>query len=117
MLNFFIKIKTVNSCYKNLKVSQKTIIYIYLYILKKNSITFLFKSSFLNKKKTLIQSPFHYKNSKKGVYLNTVTHFICMEVYFSSKETCFFFLKRSVLLNPGFFNIQKIKIKGILSSC
>jgi hypothetical protein len=117
MLNFFLKIKAVNSCYKNLKVSQKTILYVYLYILKKNSIAFSLKSNFICKKKTLIQSPFHYKNSKKSVYLNTVTHFVNMSIVFKGKENSVFFFKKNFLINPGFFNIQKAKFRCRLAKC
>ena len=112
MLNFFLKIKTVNTCFKGLKISSKTVLYLYFYILKKNSISFVFKNSSNSKSFVIIQSPFHYKNSKKKVHNVTKNSTIIFSLKSTLIKRQLFFLKKFFFLNPFFFKIKKIKVRS-----
>lgn len=112
MLNIFVKFKCPNFCDKKIKISKRVVFFIFFFILKKNGFFFLFKSLVRDKKFTILQSPFHYKNSKKNIHSGTFSSFLILKTACFYNKKSFFFLKKQLFLNFGFLSLDKLKIRG-----
>ncbi len=110
MLNLKFYLESRRFFFKNLKVSNKTLIYLYAIILKKKNTTLAFRNLNLNKSYVIIKAPFHYKNSKKKVYENCVNTVLYLKVRGSFKKNFIFFFRKLFLQNSGFFKINKTVI-------
>jgi hypothetical protein len=112
MLKVFLKLKSNYVFFKNLKASNKTLLFIFFFILNKNFSFFKFRVLSKRKLFTIIQSPFHYKNSKKNVENRySFTEISFQSTNFKEGSEYLFILKKKIKLNFGFFNLKKIKLK------